>query len=110
MVMKFHMNVSLQYSGFKGEGIVDDRIWINKSHFPFRMTYDHPYKTQLVLCCVRNPLDVFNSFFQQVGTLTHNNTIAGDYSKLPEWELLCKVAPAAWRKWHEYWLKIQESY
>lgn len=45
MVMKYNLNVSLQYTGFKGEGIVDDRIWINKSHFPVRMPYDHSYDT-----------------------------------------------------------------
>ena len=66
--MKFTLNSSLQFSGFKGEGIVDDRCWINKTHFPFRTPMDKPYGTQLVLCAVRNPLDVVVSFFQMIGT------------------------------------------
>ena len=35
MVMKFLPNMALQFCGFKGEGIVDNRVWIKKSHFPF---------------------------------------------------------------------------
>ena len=61
MVMKFNMNVALQFSGFKGEGIVDEKIWINKTHFPYRFPFDDSYSTNLILCCVRNPLDVFVS-------------------------------------------------
>jgi len=43
MVMKFTLNVALQYCGFKGEGIVDPCIWINKSHYPFRIPFDKSY-------------------------------------------------------------------
>jgi len=43
MVMKFTLNMQLQFSGFKGEGIVDERTWINKTHFPFRIPYDKAY-------------------------------------------------------------------
>jgi hypothetical protein len=35
MVMKHTPNVALQVCGFKGEGIVDDRTWIKKSHYPW---------------------------------------------------------------------------
>jgi hypothetical protein len=62
-LMKFSLSVELQYSGFKGEGIVKDRCWINKSHFPYRFPFDQQWDTDLVLLAVRNPLDVFVSFF-----------------------------------------------
>jgi len=35
MVMKHTPNVALQVCGFKGEGVVDDRTWIKKSHYPW---------------------------------------------------------------------------
>jgi hypothetical protein len=35
MVMKFQPNIALQFCGFKGEGIHDNRAWIKKSHYPF---------------------------------------------------------------------------
>lgn len=49
--------------GFKGEGIVNERCVINKTHFPYRFPFDHQYSTDLILLAVRNPLDVFVSFF-----------------------------------------------
>jgi len=43
-LMKFCLTVQLQFQGFKGEGIVKDRCWINKSHFPFRTPMDSEYE------------------------------------------------------------------
>jgi hypothetical protein len=62
-LMKFTLNVTLQYSGFKGEGIVKDKCWINKTHFPYRTPMDREYKSEVIILAVRNPLDVFVSFF-----------------------------------------------
>ena len=44
-IMKFTLNVSLQYQGFKGESIVKDRCWINKTHYPWRTVLDIPYSS-----------------------------------------------------------------
>ena len=44
-IMKFTLNVSLQYQGFKGEGVVQDRTWINKTHYPWRTVLDIPYSS-----------------------------------------------------------------
>jgi hypothetical protein len=85
MVMKYNLNISLQYTGFKGEGIVDDRVWINKTHYPIRMPYDHSYKTEAVMCCIRSPLDVFVSTLVMLGSMTHNKSIIENVEDLPEW-------------------------
>lgn len=47
--------------GFKGEEVLDDRIWIAKTHFPNRYPWDIEYYTNKTVCCVRNPLDIFAS-------------------------------------------------
>ena len=39
MVIKHNPNVALQYSGFKGEGIVDETTWIRKTHFPMMFPF-----------------------------------------------------------------------
>jgi hypothetical protein len=44
-IMKFTLNVSLQYQGFKGESVVQDRTWINKTHYPWRTVLDIPYSS-----------------------------------------------------------------
>jgi hypothetical protein len=61
--MKFTLNIGLQYMGFKGEGIVSKKCLINKSHFPMRSPMDKEYQSDAILLAVRNPLDVFVSFF-----------------------------------------------
>jgi len=79
MVLKWSMNVALQYSGFKAEGIVNEQVWINKSHFPCRFPFDKEYSSDFALCCIRNPLDVIVSFFNMFLGMTHTNTIKGDF-------------------------------
>jgi hypothetical protein len=76
--MKFTLNVSLQYSGFKGEGIVKEKCWINKTHFPFRTPFDKEYTSNMIILAVRNPLDVFVSFFNMIATQTHTKSFIED--------------------------------
>ena len=44
-IMKWTLNVSLQYQGFKGESIVKERCWINKTHYPWTTVLDRTYNT-----------------------------------------------------------------
>lgn len=58
------MNFSLAFQGFKGEGYIDDSIWMVKSHFPLYLpfvTYPHSGSKSLVI--VRNPYDSIVSLF-----------------------------------------------
>jgi hypothetical protein len=34
MSMSFILNLQLQYTCFKGEGIIDERVWAFKTHYP----------------------------------------------------------------------------
>jgi hypothetical protein len=111
--MKFTLNVTLQYSGFKGEGIVKDRCWINKTHFPYRTPMDRLYDTQVIILAVRNPLDVFVSFFQMVGTQTHTKSMNEDFNSqgIKEyWQHFFETDVRMWKQWHDYWMdKVRES-
>lgn len=111
--MKFTLNVSLQYQGFKGEGIVKDKCWINKTHFPFRTPMDVEYDTQVILLAVRNPLDVFVSFFQMIGTQTHSKTFIEPINEkpvLPWWNDFFASDVKMWFEWHDYWMeKVKTS-
>mmetsp|Transcript_18614 Transcript_18614/g.17707 ORF Transcript_18614/g.17707 Transcript_18614/m.17707 type:complete len:142 (+) Transcript_18614:590-1015(+) len=111
MVMLFQLNVSLQYAGFKGEGINDNRVLMNKSHFPARFPYDAAYSTNAVLVCVRNPLDVLVSSLNFLVTLTHNKQINEDYTKIfPQiWETCIKEDISMWKMWHQYWIEKAEK-
>ena len=39
MVVRHASNVALQFCGFKAEGIIDERTWINKTHFPYVLPF-----------------------------------------------------------------------
>jgi Sulfotransferase domain len=108
-VMKFNLNVALQYTGFMAEGITDDRIWMQKTHFPTKFPYQNAFGTQVLLCCVRNPLDVFVSEFMQIATMTHNNDTNEDFTKFPEWSTHVQQEIGIWKRWHTYWLDKAKS-
>ena len=60
---------TMQYMlGMRGENIVDDRLWIIKSHHPKKLPGDLSFVSNKVICCVRNPLDVFPSLVQLINT------------------------------------------
>ena len=96
--------MALQFSGFKGEGITDGRVWIQKTHFPYKFPYQYPFNTQVVLCCVRNPMDVFVSQFIQLCTMTHNKNTIEDFTQFPQWKLHIEQEVKIWRYWNEYWI------
>ena len=57
--------------GMKGEGKLDDRVWIVKSHFPERTGYAKFLANKCILL-VRNPMDAIISLFNMLVTGTHN--------------------------------------
>ena len=67
-LMKFVLNIALQFSGFKGEGIIKDQCWINKTHFPLRFPMDKEFNTDCIVLATRNPLDSFYSFYNMMVT------------------------------------------
>ena len=70
--VSMHTATSLQLIGLLGEGMVDDRVWIVKAHHPFRLWQSVPFTSHKVICCVRNPLDVFPSYASMANTLSHS--------------------------------------
>jgi len=62
----------LQLQGLKGEDIVDDTVWIVKTHSPWCMPFAPLYKANKMMCVVRNPLDVVLSWLNLVALCNHN--------------------------------------
>lgn len=58
---KYLVNLALQMQGFKGQEVVDDRVWIVKTHYPDGFSLELDFPTNKVILCVRNPLDVLAS-------------------------------------------------
>lgn len=61
MGMDKGLHVHQMFAEFLGEHIVDDSVWIKKSHDPMLLPGSLVNKVNKVICCVRNPYDVFVS-------------------------------------------------
>jgi hypothetical protein len=73
------LNKELMHMGLHGEGLVDKRVWVVKTHYPERYGKTKFYAERCILG-VRNPLDAITSLFNMVCTGSHNKSIHnGDY-------------------------------
>ena len=75
--------IALQYSGFKGEGIKDNSIWITKTHFPLVFPFQTRHEYDYVVICSRYELDTDVSFYYNVYTNTHGLAFNNELTKDP---------------------------
>ena len=73
----WHLNKDLFDMGLKAEGIMDDRVWMVKTHYPERAGTDQLRAKKCILV-VRNPLDCIMSLFHMIGTGSHNSSVHPD--------------------------------
>lgn len=85
MVMKHGPNVALQHCGFKGEGLMDERAWIKKSHYPIRFHFMNGFESEIAVICTRNPLDISPSFFYLTYSWTHGKSFKEKLTEDPVW-------------------------
>ena len=52
--------------GMRGANIIDDRVWVVKTHYPLNAPGSLNLDSNKVIVCVRNPLDVFHSLFSMM--------------------------------------------
>ena len=63
----------------------------------------------MVICCVRNPLDVFVSELIFFASMTHSKDINEDISTFPEWDIHIALNVRVWKRWHDQWMAIARS-
>ena len=66
--MTLELDVDLQLTDFKGQEIIDDSVWIRKSHDPKMNPNNITNKCNKVICCVRNPYDTIFSLINFMPT------------------------------------------
>lgn len=100
------LNFALMAQGLKGEQIIDNRVWLIKTHFPYNYPFTVPVTGCTAIALVRNPLDMIVSLFQMAMTLTHNRTLVGDWhiDFAEEWDWAIKQYVNLWRDFYNYWL------
>jgi hypothetical protein len=102
------LNKDLMLMGLAGEGLVDKRVWIVKTHYPERYGKTKFYAERAVLL-VRNPLDSITSLFNMVCTGSHNKSIDDeDYVKFaPHWSEFIQQDITVWKDFHEFWINAK---
>ena len=56
----------MQVQNFKAEEIVDESVWINKTHDPMNFILTQAFDCNKIICCVRNPFDACVSLFNMI--------------------------------------------
>jgi hypothetical protein len=85
------LNKALYTAGLVGEGLVDKRVWVIKTHYPERFG-GTKFGAERCILLVRNPLDAMLSLFNLLATLSHDLSVAEDtYEKYSNgWDLYMK--------------------
>ena len=91
--------------GMKGEGKINNRVWIIKTHFPESDGYKKFLANKCVLL-VRNPMDSIMSLYNMIVTGTHYCTMTNeDFEKFNSWfDLFLSQEIVAWRDFYAYWM------
>ncbi|ETV96377.1 hypothetical protein H310_10530 [Aphanomyces invadans] len=99
------LSLELLKGGMKGEGVVDDRVWFVKSHYPERSGYV-PVAVQKAILVVRNPWDAINSYFNMTLTNSHNKSVHDSmYCRFAtRWDAMIQNEIQIWMKFHAYWI------
>ena len=99
------LSASLLESGFLGEGVVDESVWIVKSHFPERLGY-LKFPSHRVILLVRNPFDAILSYFHMAFTNTHNQRLSpAAFASLQHiWHDFIEKELHVWCSFYSYWL------
>ena len=68
------LNLELMDMGLAGEGLVDKRVWVVKTHYPERYGKTK-FGAERAILLVRNPLDCITSLFHMVCSGSHDLSI-----------------------------------
>lgn len=88
-----NFNIHLQMQGLKGEDIVDDTVWIVKTHSPWIMPQQPLFYCNRTICIIRSPIDVIISFLHLFTVCNHSQKAQFEYHE---------NYPVFW----EWWVKM----
>ena len=84
-----HFNVDFQMLGSKGEEIVDDSVFIVKTHYPWVPPSPTQFNSSQMLVITRNPLDSIMSWLEYLTNHNHSTrapfNYATDYPRFLDW-------------------------
>ena len=87
----------MQLLGKKGQSVTDERVWLIKTNHPSLTISAKTAAVRKVICLVRNPLDVLESYADQVLTLSSELSV-----KAPAFSIQNEF-----KDWWTEWIKLQ---
>ena len=100
------LSQALQRCGARGEGVIDDRVWLVKTHYPERRGYAEIQIDRAILL-VRNPWDAIDSYFNMALTNDHATSLRDDqYQRFEDlWRELTAAEAGVWARFNRWWLQ-----
>ena len=102
------LNVALMDMGLAGEGLVDKRVWVIKTHYPERYGKTR-FGAERAILLIRSPLDCVTSLFNMVVSGSHDlsceDTVYANYPAL--WAEWIRLEISVWKEFHDFWLKAK---
>ena len=92
--------------GLKGEDIVDDTVFVIKTHTPWCLPFTPKFFANKCICVVRNPLPVIISLITLFSLNNHNSVLPFEFeTEYPEWwDWWVHYCADNMRRWYEYTL------
>ena len=102
------LNLALMDLGLAGEGLVDKRVWIVKTHYPERYGKTR-FGAERAILLIRSPLDCITSLFNMVCSGSHDLSIADqDFLAFNKyWNEFIEQEITVWKDFHDFWLKAK---
>lgn len=99
------LNKALLNAGLQGEGLVDKRVWIIKTHYPERFG-GTKFGAERSILLVRNPLDAIVSVFNLFTTRSHTLSVKDDtFTRFSNvWKSYVEGELKVWKEFHKFWL------
>ncbi|CAM9831411.1 unnamed protein product [Ectocarpus fasciculatus] len=96
---------SLSVLGMQGEGVVDHRVRVVKTHYPERPGF-RAFEADKAILLVRNPFDAVDSYFNMALTNTHDRSLHDAvYEEFREfWDGMIRNEMKVWERFNAYWL------
>ena len=102
---RMSLNLFLKESGLDGEGLVGKEVWIARTHFPNLPSFKE-YQVQKCVLIIRNPLDVVHSYFHNMGSKTHHQSMTQEDVQKKQY-LLDEMIPMFiedFNAFYDFWL------
>lgn len=102
------LNLQLMDMGLNGEGLVDKRVWVVKTHYPERYGKTK-FAAERCILLVRSPLDCVTSLFHMVCSGSHDRSIANqDFATFEShWNEFIEQEITVWKDFHEFWMRAK---